>query len=234
MKPLPAKTKPKRERVAAIIPARNEEKTIGKVLLALIESKVFDEIIVIDDASQDKTGVISKNLGVKVLRCDERIGKGAAMKRGINATSAEIVAFFDADLVGLCKRHIFAILNPVINNEATMYVGVRGHWNKSPQVIAALDPLMAIGGERALRRFVFEKIPAKFIENFAVEIALNHYCLVNKLPVSQVALNNIKAVPKEKKWGLIRGFFERVAEIFEILKIRAIAIINNKDFKDNV
>lgn len=208
MKKSTKKASSAKEKIAAIIPARNEEKTIGKVLAVLMESKIFDEIIVVDDASQDKTGKISKSLGSKVLRCNERVGKGAAMKRGINATSAEIVAFFDADLVGLCKRHIFAILNPVINNEATMCVGVRGHWNKSPQVIAALDPLMAIGGERALRRFVFEKVPAKFIENFAVEIALNHYCLVNKLPVSQVALNNIKAVPKEKKWGLIRGFLK--------------------------
>ncbi len=88
-------------RVAAVIPAYNEEKNIADVLKALLKSPELDEIIVVDDGSKDKTAEISEKLGVKVIRLSGNQGKGRAMQEGLKATQTEIIVFFDADLLGL-------------------------------------------------------------------------------------------------------------------------------------
>lgn len=220
-----------KEKIAAIVPARNEGKTIAGVLKVLSDSKSFDEIIVVDGASKDKTAEISEAMGVKVIRSLKREGKGMAMKIGLESTDAEIAVFFDADLIGLAKEHIPQLIGPVFKKEAVMCTGERGRCFGLPYIIAKIDPLLAIGGERAIRRNILENIPEKFIQNFAIETALNYYCAVNKLPVALVELKGVKLVPKEKKWGLVKGFYERIKEIWQVIKIRFLIIISKKDFK---
>ncbi len=209
-----------KEKVAAIIPALNEEANIGNVLKVLLSSKYLDEIILVDDGSQDKTAEIGRKLKVKVVKLSENGGKGNAMKQGVKSTDAKIIVFFDADLIGLTKNHIFSLVYPIVKNEADMCVGMRDRLWGLPKLIAKMDPLMAIGGERAVKRDLFEKIPDKFLQGFAVETALNYYCSVKKLPVKYVVLPDLKVVIKEKKWGFAKGFLSRIKMIFEIIKIR--------------
>ncbi len=219
-----------RRRVAAIVPARNEEKTIGEVLKTLLSSKKFDEIIVVDGASSDKTVEVSENLGVKVLSSLTREGKGSAMKNGLRATDAEIVVFFDADILGLTESHILQIINPVIKREVVMCTGERGHYWGLPYIISKIDPLSAIGGERAIRRSILENIPEKFIQSFAVETSLNYYCKVNNLPTALVELKGLKLVPKEKKWGLAKGLSDRIKELLQLIIIRLVIFLNKNEF----
>ena len=105
------------EKIVAIIPALNEEATIARVIKVLSDSKRFDEIIVVDGASEDNTAKISEAMGAKVIRETGREGKGAAMKKGLESTDAGIVIFFDADLVGLTKEHIFQLVDPVLGRK---------------------------------------------------------------------------------------------------------------------
>jgi glycosyltransferase involved in cell wall biosynthesis len=222
-----------KEKVAAIVPARNEEKTIKQVLRVILDSGCFDEVIVVDGASFDNTAEISETMGVKVIRSPKREGKGAAMKKGVQSTDASIVVFFDADLIGLAKEHILQLIDPVLKKKAVMCTGERNHYLGLPYIISKIDPLSAIGGERAMRRSVLENIPEKFIKNFAVETSLNYYCIANNLPSVLVELKGLKLVPKEKKWGLAIGLLDRVREIWQLIKIRFLIIINKKDFKIN-
>ncbi len=55
------------------------------------------EIIVVDDGSNDKTVTIAKSFGVKTIVHSINMGKGAAMRTGINAAKGEKVIFVDAD-----------------------------------------------------------------------------------------------------------------------------------------
>ena len=80
-------------KVAAIVPAYNEESTIGNVLKVLVDAKELDEIIVVADGSTDKTEEISKSYGVKVLNSFKRNGKGEAMREGVRATQADVIVF---------------------------------------------------------------------------------------------------------------------------------------------
>ena len=71
-------------KIAAIIPAYNEEKRIAEVLKAIKNVPLIDETIVVDDGSTDKTESVAKNQNVTVLRSEKNGGKGAALKFGIS------------------------------------------------------------------------------------------------------------------------------------------------------
>lgn len=217
-------------KVAAIVPAYNEEKTIGNVLKALKLAKELDEIIVVSDGSTDKTAKISKSLGVKVLEGSKREGKGRAMRKGVKETDAEIIVFLDADLVGLVPEHISQLVQPILKGEAEMVVGIRDRIGETPLFLLKIDPLLAFGGERALKREIFENVPEKFSQGFEIETALNFYCKINKIPVKYVKLKGLKMVIKEKKYGIVKGFLERIKMEFRIFKARILLLFHKSDF----
>lgn len=216
-----------KEKVAAIVPALNEEANVGEVLKVLLSSKVLDQVILVDDGSTDKTAEIGKRLGAKVIKLSKigGSGKGNAMKQGLKATNAQIIVFFDADLVGLSEEHISSLVGPMLKENIEMCIGIRDRLFGLPELIAKIDPLMAIGGERAIKRDLFEKISDKFLQGFAVEPALDYYCLAKKLPVKYAILKKLRVIIKEKKRGLLNGFISRIEMVFEIIKTRLVLIL---------
>jgi glycosyltransferase involved in cell wall biosynthesis len=219
------------QKIAAIVPALNEEKNIARVLKILLKSKKLNEIIVVDDGSIDKTAQIAKKMGAKVINLTETKGKGEAMQQGVKSTDAEIILFFDADLISLSLEHISLLLKPILKNETVMTIGLReDRWLKLRKILVKIDPLLIISGQRAIRRFVFEKLSKKFIQGYMVEIALNYCCQEKKLPVKYVKLKGLDIVIKEKKWGLIKGFINRLKMFYQLFKIR---ILIWKDVQKN-
>jgi len=225
-------------KVAAIVPALNEEKNIAKVLKALLASKDIDEVIVVDDGSVDRTAEVSRETGAKVLSLPKKggSGKGNAMREGIKSTDADVIVFFDADLIGLTPEHASLLVKPILNEGVLMAVGMRERrWKGAiSEFMIKVDPLSAIAGERAIKRHIFEAIPSDFIQGFMVETALNYYCLINKLKVRYVKLKGLDIIVKEKKWGLLKGLKSRVRMMWQLLKIRFMILRRKKEFKKNV
>lgn len=221
-----------KKKVAAIVPALNEEANVAKVLRVLLDSEVLDQVILVDDGSTDKTAEIGERLGAKVIKLPKvgGSGKGNAMKKGLESTSAEIIVFFDADLIGLSKEHIYSLVSPMLTGNIEMCVGIRGRLLGLPNLIAKIDPLLAIGGERAIKRHLLEDISSKFVQGFAVEPTLNYYCMINKLPVRYTTLKKLSVIIKEKKRGFINGFISRIEMIFEIAKTRLLLTSNKNEF----
>ncbi len=86
-------------KLSILIPVYNEESTIEKVIENVKKLPIDKEIIVIDDCSKDKTYEILKKIeGIKVLHHEKNMGKGAAIKTGLNATTGEYAVIQDADL----------------------------------------------------------------------------------------------------------------------------------------
>jgi glycosyltransferase involved in cell wall biosynthesis len=86
-------------RISCIIPAFNEEKLIGACLDSIIRNSRgrFCEIIVIDNASHDRTSEIAQaRRGVKVIR-EERKGLSFARECGRAAANGDFIAYIDAD-----------------------------------------------------------------------------------------------------------------------------------------
>jgi cellulose synthase/poly-beta-1,6-N-acetylglucosamine synthase-like glycosyltransferase len=88
--------------VSVLIPARNEELTLPTLLAALrLQSFAPQEVIVIDDHSDDRTGAIAAAAGVTVMRppplAEGWCGKTWALHHGVRASRGETLVFLDAD-----------------------------------------------------------------------------------------------------------------------------------------
>jgi GT2 family glycosyltransferase len=81
--------------VADIDPARDAEATLGATLDAL----TGHEVIVVDNGSRDGTAALAEARGVTVVRRERGDGPGAARNAGVAVTSADVLAFTDADCV---------------------------------------------------------------------------------------------------------------------------------------
>lgn len=88
-------------KLSIIIPVYNEKDTILTVLDNVRAIDRNKEIIVVDDCSTDGTTEALSNIKheeVRVLRMDKNRGKGAALRKGFERASGEIIAIQDADL----------------------------------------------------------------------------------------------------------------------------------------
>lgn len=86
-----------KKKVSIIIPAYNEEKSIGDLISKTKELYPEFEIIVVSDGSKDNTSSVAKDAGVKVYEHPYNIGNGAAIKSGIRMASGDIFVFMDGD-----------------------------------------------------------------------------------------------------------------------------------------
>jgi len=111
------------QHVTAIIPAYNEQISIGSMVLKT--KQYVDRVIVVDDGSTDKTGEISKLAGAEVIRHPTNRGKGVALKSGFEAaTDSDIIITLDGD----GQHHtsdIPKLLKPIIDGEADIVNGSR-------------------------------------------------------------------------------------------------------------
>jgi len=85
-------------RIAVVVPAYNEEKTVGGVVAALLPRA--DRVFVVDDGSTDRTAAVAAAAGAEVIGHFMNRGLGAALGTGIAAAvraGAEFVVTFDAD-----------------------------------------------------------------------------------------------------------------------------------------
>jgi len=85
-------------KVSVIVPAYNEEEVIEGLIHRLKESSYpIQEIIVVDDGSEDSTYEVARNMNATVLRTNERLGKPAALNAAVREAKGDIVVIFDAD-----------------------------------------------------------------------------------------------------------------------------------------
>lgn len=83
--------------VTILMPAYNEEQSIGKTIRRLKELYPDFEILVVDDGSTDNTLQVAMNAGANVWPHPYNIGNGAAIKTGLRIARGEWVVMMDAD-----------------------------------------------------------------------------------------------------------------------------------------
>ena len=202
--------------VAAIIPAFNEEDRIGAVLAAVTAAEV-SAVIVVNDGSTDHTEAAAQAVpGVQVITLPKNRGKGGAMRTGAMHAQADVLLFFDADLIGLTPRHVADLLAPVCAGDATMTLGIfRGGrlWTDMAQFFAP-----AITGQRAILRDVFLQIPDLETVGYGIEMAINDYVHRQGLSRRDVTLRGVTHPMKEEKLGWARGAASRVRMYRQMLK----------------
>jgi len=118
-------TKPKVPRLAVVIPAYNEAKTIAEVVKGA--AKYAEEVIVVDDGSTDGTAFVAKAAGAYVIRIANNSGKGVALSMGLSTAAlngADLIVCMDAD--GQHNPDEIPILcAPILRKEADLVIGSR-------------------------------------------------------------------------------------------------------------
>ncbi len=120
----PGANRPPLSRVTAVVPAHNEAARIAVTVSELRHH--VDEVVVVDDRSEDGTGEAARRAGARVIRNVVRLGYVGAVKRGFAAASGSIVVTVDADGEMPVER-IAELIAPIVAGHADMVQGHRSH-----------------------------------------------------------------------------------------------------------
>lgn len=145
-------------KVSILIPARNEERVIGRILQRMTEltyPKDKLQVIVIDDASTDKTGIIAEQysmmhpyiLVVKRGKEDGGRGKASALNAGMKWADGEIILCFDADYYSqrdIVEKLVKEFKDPKVGAVQGRVVVL----NEPRNIVTRLVALERIGGYR--------------------------------------------------------------------------------------
>ncbi|MDP9842045.1 glucosyl-3-phosphoglycerate synthase [Streptosporangium lutulentum] len=120
--------------VSVVLPARDEEGTVGEIVTAirrdLMEAvPLVDELVVIDSRSVDETAVRAARAGARVIAQDEILpdlkpldGKGEALWKSLAVTSGDLLVFIDADLREFRTSFVTGLLGPLFDDPGVVYV----------------------------------------------------------------------------------------------------------------
>ncbi|RBY96275.1 glucosyl-3-phosphoglycerate synthase [Blastococcus sp. TF02-8] len=121
-------------RVSVVLPARDEEATVGRIVTDLREHWVLrvplvDELVVMDSDSTDDTAAVARAAGATVVATADvlpghgsRPGKGEALWKSLAATTGDLVVFLDADLLGEVTHYVPGLLRPLLTDPQVRYV----------------------------------------------------------------------------------------------------------------
>ena len=112
--------------VTVLVPVLNEEDTIGEIIDRLLALPISKQIVVVDDGSHDDTPQILARYGdkIKVLRNEQKGGKGAAIRQMLPFATGQTVIIQDADLEYFPEQ-IPDLIKPILEGKANVVYGTR-------------------------------------------------------------------------------------------------------------
>jgi len=114
-------------KTSIIVPCYNEEETIATTIEKLKDVNIDceKEILVVDDGSTDNSAsIVEKIKGVRLVRHNKNMGKGAAVKTGVKLATGDIAVIQDADLEYL-PEEIPKLIKPLFEKKADVVYGSR-------------------------------------------------------------------------------------------------------------
>lgn len=195
--------------LSIIVPAYNEEKsiydTINEIQIILKKKKVENEIIIVNDASKDNTeSELKKLTGLKIITNLVNLGYGGSIKKGIVASSYDLICIIDADGT-YPAGEIPNLLNLI--NDADMVIGARkGKIRKIPVIRKPIKWLLnrfasfisgynipdLNSGLRIFRKELIEKYLYLLPDGFSLTSTITIAALINGYKVKYMPINYLK------------------------------------------
>ena len=208
--------------ITCIIPAWNEEKNIKRVLKIVNTFPFFNEIIVVDDGSEDQTKKeVKKFPKIRLIEHQKNQGKTAAVLTGINKSRGELIVLIDADLINLSHENIAKMIYLVLNKQYDMTILDRQGDREA--IWGWTNGARFFGGERTFWKKEFNKIKIPKDGGYLLEIIMNlHYINKNK-KIKTIYCKNLKTVHQYEKIGKIKGYYSYMVmakKIIEVSKVK--------------
>ncbi|QNS04952.1 glucosyl-3-phosphoglycerate synthase [Streptomyces xanthii] len=121
--------------VSVVLPALDEEATVGQIVSVIRRElmtdavPLVDELVVVDSGSTDRTSEVAAAAGARVVHRDAilprlpaRPGKGEVLWRSLLVTSGDIVCFVDADLKEFSADFVSGIVGPLLTDPDVQFV----------------------------------------------------------------------------------------------------------------
>lgn len=188
--------------VSVVLPALNEADAVAGVVASImgLVGTLVDELVVLDSGSTDDTAAIARAAGARVVARDDvfgdlppRPGKGEALWRSVAATTGDLIAFIDADLIDPDPMFVPRLLGPLLFDPDIHLV--KGYYRRplrsggaqvadgggrvtelsARPLLTALKPelgevIQPLGGEYAGTRELLSSVP--FAAGYGVEVGL--------------------------------------------------------------
>ena len=206
-------------RLAVIIPALNEEQSIGRVIEA-IPQHLAPNIVVVDNGSTDGTAEVARAHGARVVSEPHR-GYGAACLAGLAALrDADIIAFLDADLSD-DPAMLPDLIEPIVSGRADFVIGSRMIGEREPGALPAhsrlgnrlagmilthlyRQPTTDLGPFRAIRREALERL-AMADRGFGWTMEMQAKAARLRLPTVEVPVPYRKRIGHSKITGSLKA-----------------------------
>lgn len=185
--------------VSVCLPARNEEATVSSIVTTLrdelLDPGVIDEIVVLDDHSEDRTASLAREAGARVADASSVLsdhgsghGKGEALWKSLYVTDGDVVLWCDSDITEFGSRFVTGLLGPLLC-EPDVHMA-KGYYRRPQReregggrvtelvarpLLSLYHPQLAVlhqplSGEYGGRREVLEQLP--FFGGYGVDIGL--------------------------------------------------------------
>lgn len=186
-------------RIAVCLPARNEAATVGAIVETIRRElqqavPLVDELVVVDDHSDDGTAAIASAAGATVVHAATTVpevsgpGKGAALWKSLHETTSDLVLWIDADIEAFGAHFVTGLAATLLVHPEVGFV--KGSYRRplvegvgggrvtelvARPVLSTLFPELGavsqpLSGEYGGRRHLLEQLP--FVHGYGVDIAL--------------------------------------------------------------
>ncbi|HCX84895.1 MAG TPA: glycosyl transferase family 2 [Micrococcales bacterium] len=231
-RPAPSDTVRRAQRVAAVIPAKDESERIAATIRAARAIPSVDLVLVVDDGSTDDTQHVARAAGAVVVRHSHNRGKASAMETGAAVAAMRdadgepprLLLFIDADL-GDTAVNTAPLVPPVLAGKADLSVailppqaGAGGHGivlGLARRAIQAVSggwtPKAPLSGQRCLTREAFEAA-TPLARGWGVETGMTIDLLEQGFAVVEVPCD-LRHRPSGKD---LRGYLHRAAQYRDI------------------
>ena len=117
--------------VSVVLPALNEEQTVAAVIDTIhpLLGGLVDELIVLDSGSTDETAIRATAAGARVISREEAVpgidpvpGKGEVLWRSVAASTGDLIAFVDSDLINPDPAFVPKLLGPLLMGDGSHLV----------------------------------------------------------------------------------------------------------------
>lgn len=218
-----------------LIPAFNEEDRIEKTISALQEKIKLGKIFVIDDGSTDLTSEKAKKAGATVFRLEKNLGKGRALKEGINRLQKtheikddNIFLFVDADtsrsaceasmLVDELKKrgtgHFTIAVFPKPKKKGGFGL-VKNLARKFLEKETGFQFKAPLSGQRAVYWCDLKKAFEAFDFGYGLEVAMNYLLAKNNVKPVEIELN----MTHRETGRSLKDFIHRGKQFLDVLKV---------------